>query len=197
MKKHPTSCFWHLMFHLQVRLQAQSAYKGILHCVTKTYTHEGVGTISILTACTRYHGVHIWRMCTYLFVMLWLYQLHGFFKGMAFPVLTTGITNSVVFGSYSNALDYLTQSQRSDRSQGKPATAGQVFTAGCFSGLVQVRTPNGWVSEGIYTQMGVQVRAHSEECEVWSEPLQQRRGQRFMTVTSKSNQACCYAQAEV
>ncbi|KAL7399470.1 hypothetical protein ABVT39_024909 [Epinephelus coioides] len=57
---------------------------------------------------------------------------------MAFPVLTTGITNSVVFGSYSNALDYLTQSQRSDRSQGKPASAAQVFAAGSFSGLVQV-----------------------------------------------------------
>ena len=66
-------------------------------------------------------------------------QLRGFFKGMAFPVMTTGLANSVVFGSYSNALNYLTQSQRSDRSQGKPATAAQIFTAGCFSGLVQVR----------------------------------------------------------
>ncbi|CAK6955006.1 solute carrier family 25 member 45 [Scomber scombrus] len=56
---------------------------------------------------------------------------------MAFPVLTTGLVSSVVFGSYSNALDYLTQSQRGDRSQGKPASAAQVFTAGCFSGLVQ------------------------------------------------------------
>lgn len=70
------------------------------------------------------------------------FQLRGFFKGMAFPVMTTGLANSVVFGSYSNALDYLTQSQRSDRSQGKPATAAQIFTAGCFSGLVQVRTPD-------------------------------------------------------
>ena len=71
-----------------------------------------------------------------------LFQLRGFFKGMAFPVMTTGLVNSVVFGSYSNALDYLTQSQRSDRSQGKPATAAQIFTAGCFSGLVQVTTPD-------------------------------------------------------
>lgn len=61
---------------------------------------------------------------------------------MAFPVLTAGIINSVVFGSYSNALDYLTQSQRSDRSQSTPASAAQVFTAGCFSGLMQVRTPD-------------------------------------------------------
>ncbi|XP_034149256.1 solute carrier family 25 member 45 isoform X2 [Esox lucius] len=63
----------------------------------------------------------------------------GFFKGMAFPVLITGISNAAVFGSYSNALDYLTQSQRSDRSQGHPACASAVFAAGCFSGLVQVR----------------------------------------------------------
>lgn len=73
-------------------------------------------------------------------MMCLLHQLHGFFKGMAFPVLTTGIINSVVFGSYSKALDYLSQSQRSDRSEGKPASAAHVFTAGCFSGLVQVRT---------------------------------------------------------
>ncbi|XP_029911869.1 solute carrier family 25 member 45 [Myripristis murdjan] len=90
---------------VKVRLQAQSIYKGLFHCVAQTYSHEGV---------------------------------HGFFKGMAFPVLTTGIINSIVFGSYSNALDYLSQSERTDRSQGKSASSVQVFTAGCFSGLVQV-----------------------------------------------------------
>ncbi|CAB1427263.1 unnamed protein product [Pleuronectes platessa] len=93
----------HPLDTVKVRLQAQSMYKGILHCVAKTYSNEG---------------------------------LHGFFKGMAFPVLTTGIINSIVFGSYSNALDYLTQSQRCDRS--KPASTAHVFTAGCFSGLMQV-----------------------------------------------------------
>lgn len=95
----------HPLDTVKVRLQAQSAYKGIFHCMSKTYSKEG---------------------------------LHGFFKGMAFPVLTTGITNSVVFGSYSNALNYLTQSQHGDREQGKPASAAQVFAAGSFSGLMQV-----------------------------------------------------------
>ncbi|KAM6928663.1 solute carrier family 25 member 45-like [Lycodopsis pacificus] len=95
----------HPLDTVKVRLQAQSVYTGIIHCMSKTYSNEG---------------------------------LHGFFKGMAFPVLTTGITNAVVFGSYSNALDYLTQSQHSDRDQGKPASAAQVFAAGCFSGLMQV-----------------------------------------------------------
>lgn len=74
-----------------------------------------------------------------LFFLPLLYQLHGFFKGMAFPVMTTGINNSIIFGSYSNALDYLTQSQRSDRNQGKDPSAAHVFAAGCFSGFVQVR----------------------------------------------------------
>ncbi|XP_076130947.1 solute carrier family 25 member 45 [Alosa pseudoharengus] len=64
--------------------------------------------------------------------------VHGFFKGMAFPVLSVAISNSVLFGSYSNALDYLTQSQRNDRSQGNHASAAAVFTAGCFSGVAQV-----------------------------------------------------------
>ncbi|XP_010794458.1 solute carrier family 25 member 45 isoform X2 [Notothenia coriiceps] len=90
---------------VKVRLQAHSAYKGIFHCIAKTYSAEG---------------------------------LHGFFKGMAFPVMTTGINNSIVFGSYSNALDYLTQSQRSDRNQGKEPSAAHVLAAGCFSGFVQV-----------------------------------------------------------
>ncbi|KAJ7996614.1 hypothetical protein DPEC_G00238880 [Dallia pectoralis] len=62
----------------------------------------------------------------------------GFFKGMAFPVLVTGVSNAVVFGSYSNALDYLTQSQQSERNHGNPACLSAVFAAGCFSGLMQV-----------------------------------------------------------
>ncbi|XP_029993621.1 solute carrier family 25 member 45 [Sphaeramia orbicularis] len=95
----------HPLDTVKVRLQAQSKYKGIFHCVAQTYSNEGI---------------------------------HGFFRGLAFPLLTTGLVNSVVFGCYSNALDYLTESQRQDRSQGKPASAAQVFTAGCFSGLVQV-----------------------------------------------------------
>ncbi|XP_035288306.1 solute carrier family 25 member 45 [Anguilla anguilla] len=62
----------------------------------------------------------------------------GFFKGMSFPVLSIAFSNSVVFGSYSNALDYLTQSQYAQCSKENSATAAAVFTAGCFSGLAQV-----------------------------------------------------------
>ncbi|XP_032413357.1 solute carrier family 25 member 45-like isoform X1 [Xiphophorus hellerii] len=63
---------------------------------------------------------------------------HGFFKGMSFPVLTTGLVNSIVFGSYSNALDYLSQSDRRLTSHRNQVSSLQVFTAGCFSGMVQV-----------------------------------------------------------
>ncbi|XP_051749591.1 solute carrier family 25 member 45 isoform X1 [Ctenopharyngodon idella] len=64
--------------------------------------------------------------------------VHGFFKGMSFPVLSVALSNAVVFGSYSNALDYLDPSHRSssDHSERSPLTA--VFTAGCFSGLTQL-----------------------------------------------------------
>ncbi|XP_015253752.1 PREDICTED: solute carrier family 25 member 45 [Cyprinodon variegatus] len=64
--------------------------------------------------------------------------LRGFFKGMSFPVLTTGLANSIVFGSYSNALHYISQSDCNIRSPCKQASSVQVFTAGCISGVVQV-----------------------------------------------------------
>ncbi|XP_051519390.1 solute carrier family 25 member 45 [Myxocyprinus asiaticus] len=63
---------------------------------------------------------------------------HGFFKGMAFPVLTIALSNSVAFGSYSNALNYLTQSHRSNSDQTNRSPLPAVFMAGCFSGLSQV-----------------------------------------------------------
>ncbi|TWW56262.1 Solute carrier family 25 member 45 [Takifugu flavidus] len=90
---------------VKVRLQTQSVYQGLLHCVSETYTHEG---------------------------------LHGFFKGMTFPLLSAGLINSIAFGSYSTALDLLTGSRHSDPSQRKPASAAHVFTAGTFAGLTQV-----------------------------------------------------------
>ncbi|XP_050965048.1 solute carrier family 25 member 45 isoform X1 [Labeo rohita] len=62
----------------------------------------------------------------------------GFFKGMSFPVLSIAISNSVAFGSYSNALDYLTQSHRNNSDQSKQPSLTAVFMAGCFSGLAQL-----------------------------------------------------------
>ncbi|KAM5138724.1 solute carrier family 25 member 45 isoform 2-T4 [Mantella aurantiaca] len=60
----------------------------------------------------------------------------GFFKGMSFPVGSVAVSNSLCFGSYSNALCYLTETTYKDWKN--PPATHQVFVAGCFSGLVQV-----------------------------------------------------------
>ncbi|XP_068117770.1 solute carrier family 25 member 45 isoform X2 [Hyperolius riggenbachi] len=62
--------------------------------------------------------------------------LLGFFKGMSFPVGSVAISNSLIFGSYSNALYYLTGTTSKDWK--KPPTHTHIFLAGCFSGIVQV-----------------------------------------------------------
>ncbi|XP_043931716.1 solute carrier family 25 member 45-like isoform X1 [Protopterus annectens] len=63
-------------------------------------------------------------------------KIWGFFKGMSYPVLSTALCNSVLFGSYSNATHYL----RIYREQDGTATLSNfdVFLSGCFGGLVQV-----------------------------------------------------------
>ncbi|XP_073460998.1 solute carrier family 25 member 45 isoform X1 [Aquarana catesbeiana] len=60
----------------------------------------------------------------------------GFFKGMSFPVGSVAVSNALLFGSYSNALYYLTGTTSKDWKN--PPANHQVFVAGCFSGLVQV-----------------------------------------------------------
>uniref|UniRef100_A0A9J8BQ01 Solute carrier family 25 member 45 n=1 Tax=Cyprinus carpio carpio TaxID=630221 RepID=A0A9J8BQ01_CYPCA len=62
----------------------------------------------------------------------------GFFKGMSFPVISVAISNAVAFGSYSNALDYLTRSGHNNSDQSKRSSLTAVFMAGCFSGLAQL-----------------------------------------------------------
>lgn len=127
----------HPLDTMKVRLQTQSVYQGLLHCVSETYTHEGVSAV----AHTRIPGEDIMQKVLMLGYLL-SYQLHGFFKGMTFPLLSAGLINSIAFGSYSTALDLLTGSRHSDPSQRKPASAAHVFTAGSFAGLTQVRRPD-------------------------------------------------------
>ncbi|XP_075043906.1 solute carrier family 25 member 45 isoform X2 [Mixophyes fleayi] len=55
---------------------------------------------------------------------------------MSFPVGSVAISNSLIFGSYSNALHYLTGTKCKDWKN--PPQNHHVFLAGCFSGLVQV-----------------------------------------------------------
>lgn len=60
----------------------------------------------------------------------------GFFKGMSFPLLSIAVVNSVMFGAYSNALLFLSDTHHRERNT-KPPTYTHIFLAGCFSGLVQ------------------------------------------------------------
>lgn len=122
---------------VKVRLQTRSLYQGLFHCVSQTYTHEGVSAV----AGTEIPGEDFMQKVFMLDYLLSC-QLHGFFKGMTFPLLSTGLINSIAFGSYSTALDLLTGSRHSDPSQRKPTSAAQVFTAGSFAGLTQVRRPD-------------------------------------------------------
>lgn len=121
---------------VKVRLQTQSVYQGLFHCVSETYTHEGVSAV----ADTKIPEDSMQKVLMLDYLLS--YQLHGFFKGMAFPLLSTGLITSIAFGSYSTALDLLTGSRHSDPSQRKTASAAQVFTAGSFAGLTQVRRPD-------------------------------------------------------
>lgn len=66
-------------------------------------------------------------------------QVFGFFKGMSFPLLSIAMVNSVMFGAYSNALLFLSDTPHRERSTRPPGYA-HIFGAGCFSGLVQVRS---------------------------------------------------------
>uniref|UniRef100_A0A8C6UCW0 Solute carrier family 25 member 45 n=1 Tax=Neogobius melanostomus TaxID=47308 RepID=A0A8C6UCW0_9GOBI len=92
-----------------------------------------IDTVKVrLQALARYNGVVHCVTQTYC-----KEGVHGFFRGAAFPVLTTGLVNSLVFGAYSNALDVLSQSKRAERgAHTVPMT--QVYAAGAFSGFIQV-----------------------------------------------------------
>nr|XP_020658125.1 solute carrier family 25 member 45 isoform X3 [Pogona vitticeps] len=62
--------------------------------------------------------------------------VRGFFKGMSFPLLSVAVVNSVMFGTYSNVLQYLCDTHHRDHSVNPPRYA-HIFTAGCVSGMVQ------------------------------------------------------------
>ncbi|XP_054474872.1 solute carrier family 25 member 47-A [Anoplopoma fimbria] len=58
--------------------------------------------------------------------------VHGFFKGMTLPVTTIALTSSVVFGTYRNCLQCMTQA----RGAG-PSTKLEVFLSGGMAGMTQ------------------------------------------------------------
>lgn len=64
---------------------------------------------------------------------------HGhraFFRGMAFPILTTGMVNCLLFGVYGNQLRDFQRKIR-DRDERRAALPRHVFLAGTYAGLIQ------------------------------------------------------------
>ncbi|XP_006793116.1 solute carrier family 25 member 47-A [Neolamprologus brichardi] len=61
--------------------------------------------------------------------------VHGFFKGMSLPIATVSMTSSVVFGTYRNCLQCLSQARGACCG---PNTKLEVFLSGMASGVAQV-----------------------------------------------------------
>ncbi|CAL4071605.1 unnamed protein product, partial [Meganyctiphanes norvegica] len=57
--------------------------------------------------------------------------IRGFYKGMGFPLISTGALNSLFFGVYGNSLRYLSKEKE------KPSFS-DIFVAGCAGGVVQL-----------------------------------------------------------
>ncbi|GJQ78358.1 hypothetical protein Trydic_g22185 [Trypoxylus dichotomus] len=62
----------------------------------------------------------------------------GFFKGMLFPLLTTGPTNSIFFGVYGNSLHFLQDNKDTRIRVDDPLWQQKVFVAGCIGGTATV-----------------------------------------------------------
>nr|XP_055210467.1 solute carrier family 25 member 45 isoform X4 [Gorilla gorilla gorilla]XP_055210468.1 solute carrier family 25 member 45 isoform X4 [Gorilla gorilla gorilla] len=63
-------------------------------------------------------------------------SLLGFFKGMSFPIASTAVVNSVLFGVYSNTLLVLTATSHQER-RAQPPSYTHIFLAGCTGGFLQ------------------------------------------------------------
>lgn len=62
-------------------------------------------------------------------------QLNGFFRGMSFQLLTSGILNSILFGVYDNELRRL-QNICTTNAERRDEWAQNVFLAGSTAGLI-------------------------------------------------------------
>ncbi|XP_038583291.1 solute carrier family 25 member 47-A isoform X2 [Micropterus salmoides] len=61
--------------------------------------------------------------------------VHGFFKGMSLPITTISMTSSVVFGTYRNCLQCLSQARGTGCG---PNTKLEVFLSGMAAGITQI-----------------------------------------------------------
>ncbi|XP_053305015.1 solute carrier family 25 member 45 [Spea bombifrons] len=91
-----------------------------------------IDTVKVrLQTQSRYHGILDCILKTYR-----KETIFGFFKGMSFPVVTVAVSNSLMFGSYSNALLYISGTNYKDWKN--PPENLHITVAGCFAGIVQV-----------------------------------------------------------
>ena len=59
------------------------------------------------------------------------FQIFGFYKGVSLPLLTAGVINSIFFGTYANALNYLERKKAKDTVP----KISNVVVAGMFAGI--------------------------------------------------------------
>ncbi|XP_048508890.1 solute carrier family 25 member 45 isoform X1 [Athalia rosae] len=67
--------------------------------------------------------------------------VHGFYKGMLFPLLCSGTLNSVFFGIYAYCVKNMQELRGHPPNWNLPTTSGwylDTFLGGCVGGLVQV-----------------------------------------------------------
>ena len=81
----------------------------------------------------------------------------GFFKGMAFPLGTVGLLNSIFFGIYGNTLKSLSQYRHGDK-RAVPHYA-DIFLAGSFAAAIQAvpATPIELVKVKLQCQTGEKI----------------------------------------
>ncbi|XP_048508893.1 solute carrier family 25 member 45 isoform X3 [Athalia rosae] len=68
-------------------------------------------------------------------------KVHGFYKGMLFPLLCSGTLNSVFFGIYAYCVKNMQELRGHPPNWNLPTTSGwylDTFLGGCVGGLVQV-----------------------------------------------------------
>jgi len=88
-----------------------------------------------------------------------LFQLHGFYKGMGFPLLTAGAQNSFFFGVYGNSLRALENYHKQHNPENSDVSKywyTNVFLAGSFAGIAQIAiaTPIELVKIKLQSQTG-------------------------------------------
>ncbi|TDH00273.1 hypothetical protein EPR50_G00186550 [Perca flavescens] len=84
--------------------------------------------------------------------------VHGFFKGMSLPLTTISMTSSVVFGTYRNCLQCLSQARGAG---GGPNTKLEVFLSGLAAGIAQTSV----MSPGDIVKVRLQCQTESKRGE--------------------------------